>query len=251
MYHIIITGHSKGLGAGIATALLNEDNIIHGISRTENETLHKLATAKGCKLFFYPCDMSYSDTIPAVMQKVAQNIDKENTKGIFLVNNAGIIDPIGPVHSISPQDLELHLRINLLGPIFITREFIKLFQDWPVEKRVLNISSGSAVNPYYGWSAYCTGKAGLEMFARCLALEQEKKTNPVHTMSVAPGIIDTDMQTIIRATTEEQFIYKKKFVELKESGQLIAPNIAGKRIAQLLFSPEFSNGKSVDIRDSY
>ncbi|MBW6478147.1 MAG: (S)-benzoin forming benzil reductase [Bacteroidales bacterium] len=251
MKHIIITGHSKGLGAGITTALIDENHHIHGISRTDNTDLQKLAAAKGCKMNFYSCDLSHTDTIEPIMKLVFENISQKDCDGVYLVNNAGIINPIGPVETLEPAQMDLHMRINLLAPMLMIREFVKHFSGWKTEKRVLNISSGAATNPYHGWSNYCTGKAGLDMFTRCIATEQEEKDHPVKLMAVAPGIIDTDMQTTIRGTTEEQFIHKKKFVELKESGQLIAPNLAGKKLKELLFSANFKNGDITDIREQY
>lgn len=251
MKHIIITGHSKGLGAGITTALIDENHHIHGISRSDNTDLQKLAAAKGCKMNFYSCDLSHTDTIEPAMKLVFGNISQKDCEGVFLVNNAGVINPIGPVETLEPAQTDVHMRVNLLAPMLIIREFVKHFSDWKTEKRILNISSGAATNPYHGWSNYCTGKAGLDMFTRCIAAEQEDKDHPVKLIAVAPGIIDTDMQTTIRGTTEEQFIHKKKFVELKESGQLIAPNLAGKKIKELLFSANFKNGDITDIRDQY
>jgi benzil reductase ((S)-benzoin forming) len=251
MKHIIITGHSKGLGAGITTALIDENHHIHGISRSDNTVLQKLAAAKGCKMNFYSCDLSHTDTIETVMKLVFENIPKEDCEGVYLINNAGVINPIGPIETLEPAQMDLHMRINLMAPMYLIREFVKHFSDWKTEKRVLNISSGAAINPYHGWSNYCTGKAGLDMFTRCIATEQEDKDYPVKLVAVAPGIIDTDMQTTIRGTTDEQFIHKKKFVELKESGQLVAPNLAGKKIKELLFSKNFNNGDITDIRDQY
>jgi benzil reductase ((S)-benzoin forming) len=251
MKHIIITGHSKGLGAGITTALIDENHHIHGISRSDNTDLQKLAAAKGCKLNFYSCDLSHTDTIEPVMKLVFGNISQKDCEGVYLVNNAGLINPIGPVETLEPAQTDVHMRVNLLAPMLIIREFVKHFSDWETEKRILNISSGAATNPYHGWSNYCTGKAGLDMFTRCIAAEQEDKDHPVKLIAVAPGIIDTDMQTTIRGTTEDQFIHKKKFVELKESGKLIAPNLAGKKIKELLFSANFKNGDITDIRDQY
>ena len=251
MKHIIVTGHSKGLGAGITTALIHEDHQIHGISRTDNTDLQKLAKAKGCRMDFYSCDLSHTDTIEPVMQQIFNNIDKENCDGIYLVNNAGVIKPIGPLETLEPADMEVHMRVNLLAPMFIIREFVKQFAGWKTEKRILNISSGAAINPYHGWSNYCTGKAGLDMFTRCIATEQDNQEYPVKLMAVAPGIIDTEMQTTIRGTTDDQFIHREKFVELKETGQLVPPNLAGKKLTELLFSDNFRNGDITDIRDQY
>ena len=65
-------------------------------------------------------------------------------------------------------------------------------------KRILNISSGAGRNPYEGWGAYCTTKAGLDHFSRVVAMEQANEQYPVEIVSIAPGIIDTDMQATIR-----------------------------------------------------
>jgi benzil reductase ((S)-benzoin forming) len=68
-------------------------------------------------------------------------------------------------------------------------------------------------------------------------------------IAVAPGIIDTDMQNIIRATTDEQFIHRKKFVKYKEAGKLIPANLAGLKLAELLLSDKFISGEVIDLRD--
>ncbi|MFW6227292.1 MAG: (S)-benzoin forming benzil reductase [Bacteroidota bacterium] len=252
MKHIIITGHSKGLGAGISLELINENHHIHGISRTDNIDIQKLAAAKGCAYNFYQCDLGHTDEISVIMQRVFENIHaSDKIEGVYLINNAGIIKPIGPVPTLEPADMDLHLRVNLLAPMLITREFIIQTQSIKATKRVVNISSGAATHPYHGWSNYCTSKAGLDMFTRCCATEQEKEQYAVEFMAVAPGIIDTDMQTTIRSTTEEQFIHRQKFVELKETGQLVSPTLAGKKLTELLFSPEFKNGEITDIRHLY
>ena len=67
-------------------------------------------------------------------------------------------------------------------------------------------------------------------------------------MSIAPGLIDTQMQETIRNTTEEKFIHRKKFIEYKEKGHLAEPTTAGKKIKELLLSNKFKNGEVTDIR---
>jgi benzil reductase ((S)-benzoin forming) len=252
MKHIIVTGHSRGLGAGITRELLGTQHHIHGISRTDSLEIQKQAVANDFKFNFYGCDLSHSESISHVMEQVFYTISgSEAPHGLYLINNAGIIHPIGPVETLSPEDMEMHLKVNLLAPMLLIREFIRHAEAYRVEKRVISISSGAAVNPYHGLSMYCSGKAGLDMFTRNCALEQQYQSYPVEFMSVAPGVIDTDMQTAMRQVPEEKFKNKQKFVALKEKGELIAPEVAGRRLIDLLFSPEFETGGITDLRNKY
>ncbi len=249
MKHFIITGASKGLGEGIALALLHENHHILYIARSESPKLKSMAAAKDCQLDFFSFDLSKTQDLPALTKKVFERVDTRNSTGIYLINNAGIIQPVGRAETNDSSEVDLHMRINLIAPMILSAEFIASFRNAAVQKRIMNISSGAASTPYYGWSSYCTGKAGMEMYSRCLAIEQEDTKFPVEVMAVAPGIIDTDMQTTIRAVTEEQFIHKKMFIELKESGQLVPPTLAGKKLAALLLSNNFISGTTIDLRD--
>ena len=251
MKYFIITGASKGLGEGIALELLHEDHHLLCISRNESQKLKTMATAKNCQVDFFAFDLAFNQDIPRLCQLIFEKIDTAAATGIYLINNAGVIKPVDRVENCPPEEVETHLRVNLIAPMVLTIELMKRIRDLPIQKRILNISSGAATNPYYGWSSYCTGKAGLDMFSRCVATEQQDEKYPVESMGVAPGIIDTGMQTTIRGTSEEQFIHRKKFVELKETGQLIPPTLAGKRLASLLLSSDFKNGGIIDIRESY
>ncbi len=251
MKHFIITGASKGLGEGLAIELLDENHRLICIARSESQRLKQLAAAKNCRLDFILFDLAVTHDIPDMMDSIFEKIDKAHAEGIYLVNNAGIIQPVNRVEDYDPDEAEQHIKINLVAPMHISAAFIRHTKDMAIQKRIMNISSGAAFNPYYGWSCYCTGKAGLDMFGRCISEEQKDEAHPVETMGVAPGIIDTGMQTTIRSTDERAFKYKDKFVEFKESGQLISPAIAGKRLARLLLSDEFKDGTTTDIREDY
>jgi benzil reductase ((S)-benzoin forming) len=251
MKHFIITGASKGLGEGLAIELLNEDHHLICIARSESERLKQLAAAKNCKTDFLLFDLAVTHDIPALMDTIFENIKKQTAEGVYLANNAGIIKPVNRVEDCDPDETEQHIKINLVAPMLISAAFIRHTKDMPIEKRIMNISSGAAFNPYYGWSCYCTGKAGLDMFGRCISEEQKEETYPVETMGVAPGIIDTGMQSTIRSTDERAFKHREKFIEFKEKGQLIPPSVAGKRLARLLLSDEFKDGTTIDIREDY
>ncbi len=252
MKHFIITGHSRGLGEGITRSLLKQGHVIHGISRNDSAVMKQKAAETTCGYFFYPCNLAMSENIEITMDKVFDNIRRlGEISGLYLVNNAGIIEPIGRLETLGIKEIERHLNINLLAPVLTTREFVKLSEWFKTNKRVINISSGAAVSPYHGWSIYCTGKAGLDMFTRCVAEEQKDHQWPVEVMSIAPGIIDTDMQSAIRQSPNGVFIHKEKFVRFKERGQLVPPEKAGEKIAEILLSEAFSNGEITDIRDLY
>jgi len=246
--YIVITGASKGLGEGISMALVNSQNHIVCVSRGTSQRLADFALKSNCRLEFKQIDLSHPERIRGLATDLFSPEKLRGYKGIFLINNAGVVEPVGPAGSNETSETIAHININLLSPMLLLAEFIRLAGDLPVTKRVINISSGAATSPYEGWSVYCSGKAGLEMFTRCVAKEQKLKDYPVEVMSVAPGVIDTDMQYVIRSTSLDRFIHKERFVQMKEKGILVPPDLAGKQIARLLLSEQFENGGVIDMR---
>ena len=114
-------------------------------------------------------------------------------------------------------------------------------------RRVVNLSTGAAQNPIEGWSAYCSAKAGLEMYSRCMIAEQSKKTNPIKLVSFAPGVVNTEMQEDIRNTDAAQFPQLERFVGLKEKGELLEPEYVAAKILKLLNDPRFGEQPIVHI----
>ena len=96
------------------------------------------------------------------------------------------------------------------------------------------ISSGAALRPLASWSAYCTAKAGLDMWTRCLA--EEGGQHNITAVSVAPGIVDTGMQTAIRSASPEDFPLLENFVGYHENGQLADAETVAKALYGLITS---------------
>src|SRR5699024_6696796 len=67
-----------------------------------------------------------------------------------------------------------------------------------------NISSGAADRPMYGWSAYCSSKASIDMYTKTLALEQKALGTNHKVFAFSPGIMDTEMQEKIRSSSPQQ-----------------------------------------------
>jgi NAD(P)-dependent dehydrogenase (short-subunit alcohol dehydrogenase family) len=115
----------------------------------------------------------------------------------ILVNNAGVIAPIGRLAELDPADWAANIATNLVGAFAAIRAALPgmLARGGGT---VVNLSSGAAHRPMEGWSAYCSGKAGLAMLTRCL--HEEYAPQGLRAFGFAPGVVDTDMQGAIRAS---------------------------------------------------
>lgn len=249
MRYYIITGASRGIGAGIVRALLQPGNVIFALARNENPDLLKAAEAAGSELSFHRVDLSESAAIEPLLSELFSRINLQQAEGLYLVNNAGVLSPIGPLETHSLEEDEFHLRVNLLAPMRLTAGFIGRTKKFQGRKVVANISSGAAQRAYFGWSSYCSGKAAVEMCTRVVGLEQQQTDWPVVVYAIAPGIVDTEMQNKIRRADDTQFRDRPKFIRYHEKGYLASPEDVGRALAETLDDPEIRTGDVLDIRD--
>jgi benzil reductase ((S)-benzoin forming) len=137
-----------------------------------------------------------------------------------LINNAGVIAPVGPLDKAHGAALERNLVVNLVTPMLLMRRFLAATEGTADLVRIINISSGAGRRPIFGWSAYCAAKAGLDMATRVVALEAEARGRAVEAVSLAPGVIDTTMQATVRGAAPEDFVDVARFREMKAGGTL-------------------------------
>ena len=115
----------------------------------------------------------------------------------ILINNAGLVEPIGPIAESDPATWANNIAVNLLGVYHGIHAVLPRMQS-AGSGVIVNISSGAAHNPLEGWAAYCSAKAGVAMLTRATALEYGAQG--VRTYGFGPGVVDTDMQGRIRAS---------------------------------------------------
>jgi NAD(P)-dependent dehydrogenase (short-subunit alcohol dehydrogenase family) len=115
----------------------------------------------------------------------------------ILVNNAGVIDPIGLLADCDPADWQRSISINLVGAFNGIRAALPVFLRRK-SGTIVNVSSGAAGNARDGWSAYCSGKAGLAMLTQCVHVEYGAAG--IAVFGLRPGLVDTGMQERIRAS---------------------------------------------------
>ncbi|MGD8429508.1 MAG: SDR family NAD(P)-dependent oxidoreductase [Ectothiorhodospiraceae bacterium] len=163
----------------------------------------------------------------------------------FLVHNAGVLAPVGPLSRVSLKEWRGHMAVNVEGPLFLTQSLLPAL----VGGRVLHVSSGAAHRPVPGWGAYCTGKAALHMLYRVLAAELDAEG--VAVGSVRPGVVDTPMQELIREQTAESFPGVERFREMKARGELVSPEQVARFILALLtdLTTERFSEREWDIRE--
>lgn len=102
----------------------------------------------------------------------------------------------------------------------------------------MHISSGAGRQAYAGWAIYCASKAALDHHARCVALD---KTPRLRVSSLAPGVVDTEMQTLIRSTEPEKFPDHPRFVELKRRGDMRTPRDVAPKLVDYLLAKNFGD----------
>ncbi|QTD41365.1 SDR family NAD(P)-dependent oxidoreductase [Sporosarcina sp. Te-1] len=235
---IIITGASKGIGLELAAQLKRQGKQVVGIARTNPEFDDD----------FIEMDLAETELLPTRMFEIIEKYF-DQAASFTLINNAGIVDPIGIVGHIEAEMIERALAVNLTAPMIFANSFISRLADFKGTKKIVNISSGAGRNPYEGWGVYCTTKAGLDHFSRVVDLEQQSAEYPVQIASIAPGIIDTGMQETIRSSEASNFPLLDRFISYKEEGRLSsAEETARKLIAFLERDFKEAGGPILDLR---
>ena len=247
MNYYIVTGTSRGIGEAITRRLIVQGNTIFAVSRTMNEDLVELASSLNVPLFYHEADLSIRKEAESFIYDVFNKIKLTEHDRIALINNAGMLEPVGPLKSKNFEKAEKHLHLNLLAPMILTSVFITMTESFPIPRVILNITSGAAFFPYSGWSVYCSSKSGLDMFTKVAGLEQSDEDHPIIIYGLAPGIIETGMQESIRETDLALFPDRDKFISLHEEGKLAKPEDVAQIIVSTIFNNSLVTGSVVTI----
>lgn len=237
----ILTGHSRGLGAALAAELLGRGIPLLGLARQGNPVL---AAAYPGRLSEAALDLADDAALRAWLdgQQLGDFL-AANDGPLLLINNAGVLGPMAALDAQAPGEIAAAIAINVSAPLLISAALARRHAG---ELRILHVSSGAARHPYPGWSIYGASKAALDHHARCVAADGRAK---LRICALAPGVIDTDMQTRIRASAETDFPLKDKFVALKAEGRLSTPQGAARAVVDYLLSEKFGSQPVADLRE--
>jgi NAD(P)-dependent dehydrogenase (short-subunit alcohol dehydrogenase family) len=189
---IIVTGASRGIGAAAAATLATAGATVVLTARDATLT-REVARSIGGSASARPCDVSDYSAFEALVAETKARFGRLDA----LINNAGVIEPIASIAESDPAAWARNVDINLTGAYHAIRAVLPGMLA-AGGGTIVNVSSGAAIRPLEGWSAYCSAKAGLHMLTRAIALETAGKG--IRVFGFQPGTTDTDMQVLIRAS---------------------------------------------------
>ena len=239
--HLVVTGVSQGLGEALAAEVLGRGGRVLGIGRSSSRNL------EGERYRFVRCDLAEAPTLPDVVAPAFRAIAAERPSYVCLVNNAATIDPVGVLGTTQADPIVTSLTVNLAAQVVLASEFLRVFHDDAIERRIVNVSSGAAQRVIAGEALYCIAKAGLEMLTRTLAAEHDSPR--FRAISLRPGVMDTRMQTFVRTRSKDVLPSVDLFRGFHAGGQLVAPGAVARKVVDRLVLAPVEQGATYNYRD--
>ena len=190
----VVTGASRGIGAGLAAHFAARGLRLGLCARTAPEPPRRsrVGGRRGRREGRRRCR--------TVLRRQSWRGSAGSTCGS---TTPGSLEPVGPLADAEPGGLDRNVATNVLGVMHGTAAFARHVRARPGAGSLVNMSSGAATTPYRGWAAYCASKAAVEMLTEVVGLEEADAG--LLAYAVAPGVVDTDMQALIRAVPPDGF----------------------------------------------
>ena len=219
---VIVTGASRGLGAAVARWLGQVGAAVIVVARSEKdlESVARDVEDAGGSALVVGADVSDPDACSRAVSRTLERFGRLDG----LVNNAGVLEPMGDLALTDPEAFGRNLAVNVVGPFCLARFGLDALRR--ARGRIVNVSSGAARLVIRGAGAYCASKAALTHLTRVLADEEPRVTS----VAVRPGVVDTRMQALLRregpgALPPDQAEYYRG---IHQPGRTGAPAGAGK-----------------------
>jgi NAD(P)-dependent dehydrogenase (short-subunit alcohol dehydrogenase family) len=241
----LVTGAGRGIGRATAIGLAAAGARVRLLARSSDELSEVAATItqQGGNAIVVRADLSDPAQTEAAISETLGDVPSID----ILINNAGVVWPLGPTLATDPADLRKAIEVNLFAVITLTRAFLPgmLERGWG---RIANVSSGVVASPtaMIGANAYVHTKSALE--AHTLNLAGEFAESGVTVNVYRPGSVDTAMQGFIREQPPEVIgqAMHDRFAANYDSGSLISPETSAASLLRHLASSETGQIWNVD-----
>ncbi|NMF63713.1 SDR family NAD(P)-dependent oxidoreductase [Brasilonema octagenarum] len=234
----IITGGGRGLGQAYAIALAAAGASVAVIARSADqleETVSYITKAGGRAIA-----LTVDVTDQAAVEKVVSQIEDQLGPVDLLINNAGVLSPLGPVWEIDPQEWWRNMEVNLHGPLLCTR-YVLPSMIAQRRGRIINIASEAALVGCAYLSPYVVSKTALIRFSENLALET--KQYGVSVFAICPGAVRTQMIDVAFSAEGQKWIPWSS--KIFEKGLDVPPELAVDLVLRL------ASGKYDELSGQY
>tara|TARA_R110000744_G_scaffold115139_1_gene215355 strand:+ start:565 stop:1245 length:681 start_codon:yes stop_codon:yes gene_type:complete len=190
---VLITGTSSGLGYELAKQFKAKGDTVYGTSRRKTKLNIK----------HLQCDFNNLEELDVSFQEFIKDVKEFDV----VILNAGMLGEINKVSNLSLKQFNEIFNVNVLANKIILD---KLLINKTKIQQVIGISSGAALKPYHGWSLYCTSKSAFKQLLSTYSYEYPDTS----FISLAPGIIKTNMQDYINSLDKNAFPSVEKFQQM-------------------------------------
>ncbi|MBY5163917.1 SDR family NAD(P)-dependent oxidoreductase [Salsipaludibacter albus] len=234
----VVTGGSSGIGAAVARAGL-ERGPVATVQRGPGPagTTHVRADL---------LDVDRARTAVHDALDVVAPPDRPVDR-VVVLHAAATVEPIGFAAEVDPGDYARAFDLDVRAAVVVGAAALAALGSRPGRRQLVQVTSGAASSVYAGWSAYGPAKAAVEHWVATVA-EEQRLRGGLEVLAVAPGVVATSMQEVIRATDARDFPRVDKFRDLHEAGDLRDPDDVAAQLWGLLDGPARS-GEAVDLRD--
>ena len=241
----IVTGSSRGLGRAVVEQLLARGHHVLALARADTD----LPVPPGAALEAWRVDLADPIAVADRLGAWLQAQDAAACASVSLINNAGVVSTPDTLANSDLNELSNALRVGLEAPLLLSAAFLRATAGWACPRKLLLVSSGLGRRAMAGSASYCAAKAGMDHLARALALEEADVPNGARVVSLAPGVIDTDMQVQLRNADAARFPERARFQGLKDGGLLDSPAQAATKLLQALDRADFGSNPVGDVRE--
>ncbi|KAJ9645897.1 hypothetical protein H2201_006030 [Coniosporium apollinis] len=238
---IIVTGASRGIGLAAARYLLEKGHNLVVVARSKGP-LEQLRSQYPQQVQVLAGDLADL----SLGQKAADLANSSWNRIDSLIINHGVLEPVKRISEVNAEDWRSAFDINVFSAVALVKAALPSLRS--VEGRIIFTSSGAAVGAYSTWGSYGASKAVLNHLAMTLAVEEPKVTS----ISIRPGVVDTEMQRELREIHHTSMDKKdaQKFAELKKNGGLLKPEQPGHVMAKLAVeAPRELSGRFLSWND--